>query len=127
MADPDLIDDEDAPLDAALNASLGERLEARIDATGVRLDKALADAFPALSRARLQALLANSAVRRDGQVLTGGSAKARPGLYTVVVPPPTPATPAELTVTMPTSVAIHSGSSGLIPTVGATITASIAG
>ena len=93
MADPDLIDDENAPLDAALNASLGERLEARIDATGVRLDKALADAFPALSRARLQALLANSAVRRDGQVLTGGSAKALPGLYTVVVPPPTPATP----------------------------------
>jgi len=93
VADPDLIDDEDAPLDAALNASLGERLEARIDATGVRLDKALADAFPALSRARLQALLADSAVRRDGQVLTGGSAKALPGLYTVVVPPPTPATP----------------------------------
>ncbi|MNI96065.1 hypothetical protein D3C73_1544490 [compost metagenome] len=44
-----------------------------------------------------------------------------------VAPPPTPATPAELTVTIPTSVAIHIGSSGLIPTVGATITASIAG
>src|SRR5471030_1856156 len=44
-----------------------------------------------------------------------------------VAPPPTPATPAELKVTMATNVAIHSGSSGLIPTVGATITASIAG
>ncbi|MNG11797.1 hypothetical protein D3C84_953650 [compost metagenome] len=44
-----------------------------------------------------------------------------------VAPPPTPATPAELRVTMATSVAIHSGSSGLMPTVGATITASMAG
>ena len=35
--------------------------------------------------------------------------------------------PAELTVTIPTSVAIHIGSIGLMPTVGATITASIAG
>src|SRR5471030_2793687 len=44
-----------------------------------------------------------------------------------VAPPPTPATPAELRVTIPTSVAIHIGSNGLIPTVGATITASIVG
>src|SRR3990167_4712474 len=44
-----------------------------------------------------------------------------------VAPPPTPATPAELKVTIATSVAIHSGSSGLMPTVGATITANIAG
>ncbi|MCX2622451.1 cation:dicarboxylase symporter family transporter, partial [Klebsiella pneumoniae] len=39
--------------------------------------------------------------------------------------PPTPATPAELTVTMPTRVAIHIGSSGLMPTVGATFAALI--
>ena len=48
MADePLLTEDDDA-----------EMLEARIDAPGVRLDKALAGAFPTLSRARLQALLA---------------------------------------------------------------------
>ncbi|MDZ4318625.1 MAG: RluA family pseudouridine synthase, partial [Phenylobacterium sp.] len=70
-----------------------EVLEARLDAPGVRLDKALAEAFPTLSRARLQALLAEGAVRRDGLVLTAGSAKAQPGLYVVALPPVAPATP----------------------------------
>lgn len=89
MSDPDLIDDEED------SATVGpaEVLEARIDASGVRLDKALADAFPTLSRARLQALLAEGAVTRDGAVLTGGSAKAQPGLYVVALPPVAPATP----------------------------------
>lgn len=62
-------------------------LEARIEVGGVRLDKALAGAFPTLSRARLQALLAEGAVTRDGQTVTGGSAKALPGLYAVTMPP----------------------------------------
>ncbi|MFK0298445.1 RluA family pseudouridine synthase [Brevundimonas sp. NPDC090276] len=70
-----------------------EILEARIDAPGVRLDKALAAAFPALSRARLQALLAEGAVTRDGQPITSGSAKAQAGLYAVTLPPVAPATP----------------------------------
>lgn len=83
MADePLLTEDDDA-----------EILEARIDAPGVRLDKALAAAFPTLSRARLQALLAEGAVRRDGQPITSGSAKAQPGLYAVVMPPVVAATP----------------------------------
>ncbi|TFW14062.1 RluA family pseudouridine synthase [Brevundimonas intermedia] len=89
MSDPDLIDDED-PSPASAPA---EVLEARIDASGVRLDKALAEAFPTLSRARLQALLAEGAVTRDGAILTGGSAKAQPGLYVVTLPPVAPATP----------------------------------
>lgn len=70
-----------------------EILEARIDAPGVRLDKALAAAFPSLSRARLQALLAEGAVTRDGQPITNGSAKAQAGLYAVILPPVAPATP----------------------------------
>jgi 23S rRNA pseudouridine1911/1915/1917 synthase len=70
-----------------------EVMQARIDASGVRLDKALAEAFPALSRARLQALLADGAVTRDGQVVSSGSAKAQPGLYAVALPPVAPATP----------------------------------
>jgi 23S rRNA pseudouridine1911/1915/1917 synthase len=83
MADePLLTEDDDA-----------EMLEARIDAPGVRLDKALAAAFPSLSRARLQALLAEGAVTRDGLPITSGSAKAQPGLYAVVLPPVAPATP----------------------------------
>lgn len=68
-------------------------LQAVIDAPGVRLDKALAQAFPTLSRARLQALLAEGAVTRDGQPLSNGSAKAQPGLYAVLLPPPVSATP----------------------------------
>jgi 23S rRNA pseudouridine1911/1915/1917 synthase len=83
MADePLLTEDDDA-----------EMLEVRIDAPGVRLDKALAAAFPSLSRARLQALLAEGAVTRDGLPITSGSAKAQPGLYAVVLPPVAPATP----------------------------------
>ncbi|WP_312144792.1 RluA family pseudouridine synthase [Brevundimonas sp.] len=70
-----------------------EILEARIDAPGVRLDKALAAAFPSLSRARLQALLAEGAVTRDDQPITNGSAKAQAGLYAVILPPVAPATP----------------------------------
>ncbi|GAA0609622.1 RluA family pseudouridine synthase [Brevundimonas kwangchunensis] len=68
-------------------------LEARIEVGGVRLDKALAGAFPTLSRARLQALLAENAVTRDGQPVSSGSAKASPGLYAIALPPVAPADP----------------------------------
>jgi 23S rRNA pseudouridine1911/1915/1917 synthase len=68
-------------------------LEARLEMGGVRLDKALSDIFPTLSRARLQALLAEGAVTLDGAPITNGSAKALPGLYAVLLPPIAPATP----------------------------------
>ncbi|MGZ9909530.1 hypothetical protein ACXYS1_25765, partial [Escherichia coli] len=48
---------------------------------------------PTLSRARLQALLADGAVTRDGLTVSNGSAKAQPGLYVVALPPVAPATP----------------------------------
>ena len=60
---------------------------------GVRLDKALAQIFPTLSRARLQSLLAEGAVSRDGHPVSSGSAKAQPGLYVVALPPLVSATP----------------------------------
>lgn len=82
MSDDPLIEDDDAGV-----------LEARLDQGGVRLDKALADIFPTLSRARLQALLAEGVVTRDGQPVSGGSAKAQPGLYAVALPPVISATP----------------------------------
>ncbi|MET0338962.1 MAG: RluA family pseudouridine synthase [Caulobacter sp.] len=62
-------------------------------AAGDRLDKALATAVPDLSRARLQALLAEGLIRRDGVALTSGSAKAAPGEYEILIPPPAPAEP----------------------------------
>ena len=89
VSDPDLTDDDDLSAPGAP----AEVLQARIDAAGLRLDKALADVFPTLSRARLQALLSEGAVTRDGAVLTGGSAKAQSGLYSVALPPVAPATP----------------------------------
>ncbi|WP_341025203.1 RluA family pseudouridine synthase [Brevundimonas diminuta] len=91
MADEPLLTEDDETLEDAPRAA--ERLQARIDAPGVRLDKALAEAFPTLSRARLQALLADGAVTRDGQTVSNGSAKAQPGLYVVALPPVAPATP----------------------------------
>ena len=64
----------------------------------------------------------SSATNDTGKPIAGSTINAAK-----VAPPPTPATPAELKVTMATNVAIHTGSSGLMPTVGATITANIAG
>jgi 23S rRNA pseudouridine1911/1915/1917 synthase len=61
---------------------------------GGRLDKALATARPDLSRARLQALMAQGALSRDGVVIDDASAKALAGDYLLIVPPPTPALPA---------------------------------
>ena len=68
-------------------------LEGRIETAGVRLDKALAKAFPTLSRARLQTLLAEGAVSFEGAPVSSGSAKARAGHYSVALPPVAPATP----------------------------------
>jgi 23S rRNA pseudouridine1911/1915/1917 synthase len=58
-----------------------------------RLDRALADAAPELSRARIQALMADGAVSLGARPLTDASAKAAPGLYLIEIPPPTPADP----------------------------------
>jgi len=58
-----------------------------------RLDRALADAAPDLSRARIQALMAQGAVSRGDEAFADASAKAAPGLYLIEIPPPTPADP----------------------------------
>lgn len=80
--------DEHPLLDDENPASVGEEiLEADIADAGARLDKALALAFPSLSRARLQALLLQGAVSRDGEILTSGKAKAVPGTYRITLPP----------------------------------------
>ena len=78
-------DDEIAPADI-------REVQLADDVTG-RLDRALTDAAPELSRARLQALMAAGAVSRGAATLTDASAKAAPGLYLIEIPPPTPADP----------------------------------
>ncbi len=68
--------------------------EVRLDAdVAGRLDRALADAAPDLSRARIQALMADGAVSRAGQTVADASAKALPGVYLIEIPPPSPADP----------------------------------
>ncbi|MFM8377134.1 MAG: RluA family pseudouridine synthase [Phenylobacterium sp.] len=84
---------EDDEEDVA-TASGAEVLEAALPAASTgRLDRALADAFPNLSRARLRALMEAGAVSRDGAPVTDPSGRARPGAYRVAVPAPAAAVP----------------------------------
>ena len=64
----------------------------------------------------------SKATKVTGNPIAGNTIKAAK-----VAPPPTAVTPIELSVTIVTSCAIYKGSRRLILTVGATITASIAG
>ena len=77
---------DDPETDGVLEAIIPERL------AGERIDKALAEARPDLSRARIQALLAVGAVSLDGEAVTA-KAKALPGLYEIAMPPVAPADP----------------------------------
>lgn len=70
-------------------------LMAKPDDAGERLDKFLAARLPSLSRARLQALMADGAVSRDGLQIADASARVKPGQrFAVTVPDPKRATPA---------------------------------
>ena len=60
---------------------------------GQRLDKALASAAPAISRARLQQLIDRGRVQRAGVAQRDPTAKALAGPYEVHLPSPAPATP----------------------------------
>ncbi|HYE44170.1 MAG TPA: RluA family pseudouridine synthase [Caulobacter sp.] len=81
--------DEDEEL---LSEDLGVRV-VEVEAGAGRLDKALADRAPELSRGRIQALMAAGLVSRGGRAVTDASAKAAPGLYQILVPPPVAAEP----------------------------------
>ena len=80
-------DDEGEEVTAPLIVNVGA------GAAGLRLDKALADAAPDLSRARIQALIEAGAVSRNGSVLSNGSARAVPGDYDIILPALISATP----------------------------------
>ncbi|MDB5446441.1 MAG: rluD [Phenylobacterium sp.] len=62
------------------------------DAVG-RIDKALAQRLPEFSRGRLQALIAEGRVSREGRPVRDASARAEPGDYRIEIPPPQPAEP----------------------------------
>lgn len=63
------------------------------DQVGGRIDKVLAEALEGLSRARVQALIAQGRVSHDGVDVTDASAKAQAGDYVIAIPPPEPAEP----------------------------------
>ncbi|HWF00329.1 MAG TPA: RluA family pseudouridine synthase [Caulobacteraceae bacterium] len=68
-------------------------IEIALAESAERVDKALAQAAPDLSRARIQALLARGAVSLEGRIVDDASARAAPGLYRIVLPPVAPAEP----------------------------------
>jgi 23S rRNA pseudouridine1911/1915/1917 synthase len=68
-------------------------------AAGERLDRFLAGKFPALSRSRIQALIAAGHARCNGKILQDASAPVRSGFaYTLEIPPPVSAKPAAETI-----------------------------
>ena len=72
------------------------------EASGQRLDKALAAAVPDLSRMRIQALLKEGRVSHDGAPIANASAKAKPGqLFVIHIPPAIPATPVAQEIPFP--------------------------
>lgn len=74
-------------------AGEGDTLTAVViaDQAGDRLDRVLK--FADLSRARIQALIAEGHLSRDGQVITDGKHKAITGTYSLFVPAPVSAIP----------------------------------
>jgi 23S rRNA pseudouridine1911/1915/1917 synthase len=93
MIDPVPVDiDDEIPLDPGPAGVRVIELSPE-EATG-RLDKALTAKLPELSRARLQALMAEGRVSRDGVVLTDPSLKPLPTSYRIEIPAAIAAEPA---------------------------------
>ncbi len=84
MSDSDM--EDDIPDDDTETG--GQVLTAEItpEAVGDRLDRALTAFFPDLSRARLQALIAEGRLRHGDTVISDGKHKAKPGLYSLSIP-----------------------------------------
>jgi 23S rRNA pseudouridine1911/1915/1917 synthase len=77
-------------------ANAERRIDIVLDesAQGQRLDRALVAALPDLSRVRIQALMAEGRIMRDGAIAADASARARPGQRIVIdIPQPLAATP----------------------------------
>lgn len=63
------------------------------EAAGGRIDKVLAELLPEMSRARVQALIAQGHVSRDSAPVADASGKAVAGDYRIEIPPPVAAEP----------------------------------
>jgi 23S rRNA pseudouridine1911/1915/1917 synthase len=92
LAGPEFPEPDDDADDGAA-PSFGERVVSlEADAAG-RLDKALTERLPELSRARIQALIADGRVSRDGAILCDAAARVAAGDYRLEIPPPVAAEP----------------------------------
>ncbi|KRB50651.1 RNA pseudouridine synthase [Phenylobacterium sp. Root700] len=86
-------DDDLAPESLDIGDMVARIVTIPPEAAGARLDKTLAEHVEDLSRARIQALMAEGLISLNGNVLTDASAKTRAGDYQVLIPPPAPAEP----------------------------------
>jgi 23S rRNA pseudouridine1911/1915/1917 synthase len=91
MASEAELESEDEGLEAEAS---GLRLVALgPEEAGTRIDKALAQRLPDLSRGRIQALIAAGLVSRAGRPVADASARAEAAEYRIEIPPPEPAEP----------------------------------
>ena len=90
-------DDQNLPTRPAARSTLPRKgreiIEVDLTTAAGRLDRALADALPDLSRARIQALMLEGAITRDETPVTDPSAKARSGTYRLIIPAALPPEP----------------------------------
>lgn len=93
MSQPTIEDDDLAPESLDIGDMVARVVTIPPEAAGARLDKTLAEHVDDLSRARIQALMAQGLISLGGVVLTDASAKAQAGDYQVLIPPPAPAEP----------------------------------
>jgi 23S rRNA pseudouridine1911/1915/1917 synthase len=81
-------DDGDVPAGGPVDVVVSD------DMAGLRVDRFLATALPALSRSRLQALVRDGAVSCDGRTISDAGLRVKPRqTYRVDVPEPQPAVP----------------------------------
>jgi 23S rRNA pseudouridine1911/1915/1917 synthase len=91
MASEPALEAEDDGLEAEAS---GLRLIALSpEEAGARIDKTLAARLPELSRSRIQALIAEGRVSRNGRPMSDASARAEAGDYAIEIPPLLPADP----------------------------------
>ena len=93
MNQPPIEDDDLAPEGLDSGDMVARIVAISPEAAGARLDKTLAEHVEDLSRARIQALMAQGLISLRGAVLTDASAKAVAGDYQILIPPPAPADP----------------------------------
>ena len=86
-------DDVDAEIEAAAEPFGVRIVEVLPDEAPGRIDKLLATRLPEMSRARIQALMAQGKISRDGAVLRDASARSIAGEYRVEIPAPRAAEP----------------------------------